>query len=445
MIWLVDYTHYKQEIDEALQQYKRDYFRMKSYRRHQVIGQTAPVKNRVFGTGLLRIATLLHKNGYPVRYLHYEMLEAALVNGEKMPEIVAFSCVCPTAPRCAELCTQIKMRSPNTMVMLGGVHVNVALDETKRRFPMFDRFITGYETAAAEQIVQQPLQNYTDRYVDYSLLPYPLSDYAINTLTTMGCPFRCRYCVDGIAPHFCACDNGQLDDMTKLLPARNLVHIFDSVLGHSEKRIREVCKAIKATGHQFLLSCDMRADLMTPELVRLIEDAGFVELRLGMESADTELLQENGRTLSFERFIEKLTMIRQNSKLYIALYTVTGLPGTTWEVQEKTLQACDYLLRSGLVDEIKNAMYVPYPMAHIDYTQQGITILNNDWAQYDRQSFPVYRTKEMSSEELWHMYLETARRINESWLKALGFSNYDEIPEIPGYYSEYVERNYLDK
>lgn len=307
---------------------------------------------------------------------------------------------------------------------------------------MFDVLIEGYERDAAEILAEAPLEREPSHYVDYSILPYPLHHYAINTFTTMGCPFRCSYCVDGRAPFFTASEDGQISEMMKLLPPRTLVHFFDSVLGHSTEGIKRLCNRLKALKHPFLFSCDMRAELLTPEIVHLLEEAGFVEIRMGMESVDDSLLQKNGRTLMFQTFMDKLRMVRRESKLYITLYTITGLPGTTRQVQERTLIGCHQLFREKLVDEIKNALYVPYPMVGTDYKDRGVEILNDDWAQYDRQSYPVFRTREMDQKQLFELYIETAERINQSWLEGLGFSSIEDVPLVDGYYSEYVEENY---
>lgn len=445
MIWLVDYTHYEKPIHPRLAAAKQDYFRMKSYARHRKIGPTAPVQTRVFGTGLLRIATILHRNQIPVRYLHYNQLISLLKQGAALPETVAFSAICPTVNHCESLAAEIKQRSPNTTVILGGVHANLNPETTASRFPVFDRVSLGHELAAAEAVAGRPLQPVPAPYVDYALLPYPLQAYAINTVSTVGCPFRCDYCADGRAPHYIASPDGQLSTMKKLLPPRTLVHFFDSVLGYSTEGAHQVCRAIQKADHPFLLSCDMRAELLTPELLSEMEAAGFVEVRLGMESADPELLVRNGRTLLPDRFAAQIAKIRQHSNMYITLYSITGLPGTTVASHEKTLRCCEELLREQLVDEIKNAQYVPYPTEGIDYAARGVTILNHNWTDYDRQSFPVYRTAEMSSQELWELYLHTAEDINRSWLKGLGFSSFDQVPVIEGYYSEYVQANYLGK
>lgn len=445
MIWLIDYTHYEKDIDPRLVKHKQDYFRLKSYVRWQKIGPTAPVRTKVFATGLLRLATILHRNGYAVRYLDYQMLEALLEQGAPLPEKVAFSCVCPTVPGCAELAQRIKALSPTTQVILGGVHVNLNPELTHQRYPIFDLLSVGYEYEAAEKIAGSSLKRYDGDYVDYDLLPLPLNEYAINTFTTMGCPFQCSYCADGRAPHFRASADGQMAQLKKRLPERNLVHFFDSVLGFSREGIADVCDALQRAEHPFLLSCDMRAELLTPELVTRMEKAGFVEVRLGMESADPELLKRNKRTLTVDRFQETVKMIRDHSNLYVTLYSITGLPGTNPVSQETTLEYCDYLFREHLVDEIKNALYVPYPMQGVSYADRGVEVLSQDWSGYDRQSFPVFRTEQMDPQQLWELYLHTAESINQSWLHGLGFRRFEDVPVIEGYYQEYIHANYLKK
>ena len=443
MIWLVDYTHYVQDIDPELVQCKTDYFRIKSYKRYQIIGPTNPPKSRVYALGLLRIATILDRNRYPVRYLHYYTLREILNSGsEELPEIVAFSCVCPTVPGCAAMAEQIKKRSPGTKVILGGVHVNLNPELTAKRYPVFDLMSVGYEREAAEKIAGAALEDVPEPYADFSLLPFPLSSYAVNTFTGAGCPFHCSYCADGRAPRFHASCDGQIGLMKTLLPERTLIHFFDSVLGYSRRGLHQVCNAIRKTEHNFILSCDMRADMLTPDLVRELREAGFAELRLGVESGDQNLLDRNERTLAVDSFANIMRMIRDNSDIYITLYSITGLPGTNVRSQQITLEYFDSLLQDRLADEIKNTLYVPYPMKGVDYAKRGVRILTEDWSRYDRQSFPVYETEEMSAEELWDLYLLTAREINKSWLKSIGYADYESIPVLEGYYTEYIKEYY---
>lgn len=444
MIWLVDYTYYNLSIDAELSRQKRDYFQIKTYKRATIIGETAPIKTRPFATGLLRLATILDRNGISVRYLSHDMLQQCLDNCDTPPQIVAFSSVTPTVPRCAKLAQQIKTRFPQTIIKIGGVHVTYNAEETLCRFPIFDEACIGYEHEAAERIAGVSLKKVADIYIDYSLLPLPLHEYAINTFSTLGCPFSCSYCMDRLSPHFTAQPDGNLGVLKKLLPKRNLVHFFDSVLGFSPEGIRKTCAAIQATEHEFILSCDMRADMLTPELLQCLSKAGFKEIRMGVESADEVLLKNNGRTLTAQKFHKQIQMIREHSDLYLTLYSITGLPGTTQVGQQKTLEYFDELFQKKLVDEIKNALYVPYPMKGLDYKARGVYVTNEDWACYDRQSFPVYHTDNFDEQTIWELYVTTAKSINESWLRSLGFSSYKDIPDLKIPYSEYVIRNYLN-
>lgn len=132
LIWLVDYTNYYKKIDDSLVKLKRDYFRIKSYKRNKIIGKTAPAKSKVFSMGLLRIATILHQNDVEIKYIHWYQMESLLSDLTKFPEMVAFSAVCPTVPMCAELGMKIKMYSPTTLVAIGGAQINVGLNQTKK-------------------------------------------------------------------------------------------------------------------------------------------------------------------------------------------------------------------------------------------------------------------------------------------------------------------------
>lgn len=431
-------------MDRELALLRKDYFTIKRYVRNKKIGPTAPAKTKTFSNGLLRIATLLAYNNIPVRYIHYYSLDQILLT-ESIPEIVAFSAVCPTIPRCAELAKAIKKISPNTKIVVGGVHINQALDETRNKFPIFDMFNTGYELTAAEQLAGQTLHNINEPYVDYCLLPYPLYEYSINTFTTLGCPFHCDYCADGLSPHLCTMSDGQLGIMKKTLPERTLIHFFDSILGYNREGAFKVCEQLEKLNHNFVLSCDMRADIMNPKLAQALERAGFVEIRMGLDTASDEILKKNNRTIMPETFIKQLKMIRNSSNLYISLYSITGLPGTTSKLHDITLDCIEYLHESHLVDEIKNAIYVPYPMLGVNYESRGVYITDHDWSHYDRSSYPVYHLEQLTEQEIWELFIKTAKWINQCWLKNCSFDSVLQIPKTENEFQEYYESNYFSK
>lgn len=443
MIWLIDYNHYTVTMDPILADLRKDYFAIKRYVRAKKIGETAPVKTKTFSNGLLRIATILNYNHISVKYIHYYEIDDCLMRPDEEPTIVAFSAVCPTVPRCAELARKIKKQFPNAKMMIGGAHVNQVPELTLEKFPVFDSVNNNYELKAAEFLAQRKLKECSGFYVDYQLLPHPLHQYGINTFTSLGCMFHCDYCADGTAPHFKAMEDGQIGVMKNLLPERTLIHFFDSVLGYSPKGTLEVCRNIKSLNHPFLLSCDMRADVLTPEIIVSLEKAGFVEIRMGLDTASIEVLQQNGRTIMPDTLLNKLKMIRDYSGLYVSLYSITGLPGTTKDLHRVTLDYMRYIYEHHLADEIKNAIYVPYPMRNVDYKNRGVYITDQNWEHYDRSSYPVYRLETLNESDIWNMFLETARWMNTCWLQSIGLNSITEVPAIENGFHEYYESNYL--
>lgn len=439
MIWLVDSTTYETTIDSRLQLLKRDYARIKGWHKRNRCGEFH-ASTRTFSMGLLRLATLLSFNGLKVRYLTCDDLETMLSDrSAEMPECIAFSTVCGTVPRCDELRKRVKAASPSTRVLIGGAHVNVAERLTRKRYPGFDDYIAAYELEAASRIAGEGLARApVGRYVDFSLLPHPMQEYAINTFVSSGCMFNCRYCQDGRAPHFCAHESGQIGELMRLLRPRTWVHFFDSNFGYTPEGALRACDAIRSTGHRFLLSCDMRAEFVTEPLIRAMESAGFREIRMGIESPSSAVLARNNRSLEPGRVLEKARLVRETSDIYVSLYSVTCLPGTTEGTMRETEELFYELLAERAVDEVKTCMFVPYPSD--EGFADGVRIVDDDWSHYDRQHYPVFRYEDIGREELWQHYLRACERINDGWLDGLGVSGIDSLPE--GAFPEYFTKVY---
>ncbi|MCI8930908.1 MAG: radical SAM protein [Lachnospiraceae bacterium] len=447
-VWLIDATAYKKEISQELLAIKKDYFKIKAYARKQRIGDHVLPVQRTFSTGLLRIATLLHRIGYDVQYYHLnDFLEQNMAELAKgCPDIAAFGCVCPTVPICGNLAEKIKSRYPAAITVIGGAHVNMALNQTIKKFPCFDRYSFGYDKEAAGRVIGREINREIEDepYVDYSILPYSLNEYDINIFTTLGCPFRCAYCQDGQMPYLEHRLDGGLGMIQEQLALGKLVHFFDSTLGYCESRLFEVCKALQALKHKFVLSCDIRAEFLTEKTLKALEDAGFREIRVGLEAADSRVLEKNNRKILPDTVMDKIKLVRKNSGLYLTLYTVSGLPGFTLETYRKNQEIYRYLLETRSVDEIKNAQYVPYPRDNMDLTGKGIIWMEDKWENYDRQSYPVYETKELTRQQIWEGFLDTARTINRAWLKGWGLGSVDELGNEE-LYPEYIVSNYLGK
>ena len=444
-IWLVDATVYKKEINLELLNLKRDYFKIKAHVRKNKIGTHLFPTQRTFSIGLLRIASILKVLNYEVEYFHLEEFQVIMesIDSQNLPALIAFGCVCPTIPICEMYSQKLKSKKRDIITAVGGAHINVAYNITRKRYEGFDRYIQGYDLEAVYHLigvadVKLPLAM---PYVDFSILPYKLNEYDINLFSTLGCPFKCSYCQDNKIPYFENDLDGGLHNIKEIFLGKKLIHFFDSTLGYSYERLMHVCKCLSDIRHGFILSCDMRAEYITKKSVIALEKAGFREVRIGLESADEDVLIKNNRNQSADMIHEKFKLIKEYSNLYLTVYSVSGLPSSTIASINKTYEMFHFLLGDKIVDEIKNAQYVPYPADDTDYTKEGIIIHDYNWENYDRQSFPVYSTVELSREQIWGAFIENAKVINHAWLIGNGFGAIDELGSVD-VYPEYVLQSY---
>jgi hypothetical protein len=322
----------------------------------------------------------------------------------------------------------------------------VAPTQILKRFGhAFDDVIDGYEEDAAARLLGGPLPPPgPGSRLDYRLLPHPVAEYSINLMTASGCPFRCTYCQDRLLPRM---DGGLDGGLGQLVGPDGLapgtpVHFSDSVLGGTVPRAMKVCGALAQLDHGMVLSCDMRPEFANLELLGQLRRAGFRELRMGLDSADAQVLVTAGRMAKPKRLPQVLERIREAEPgLYVSVYLVTGLPGTTEATLEENMAVVRQLLGAGLADQVKHHLYVPYPLDSCPTNDIRVEIVEQDWSAYDRNSFPVYELAGIGREQLWQAFLATEVAINDAWAAGFGLSA-DQVEALP-LYPDYNGRVYL--
>lgn len=456
-VWLIDANSYQKEIHPKMLQLRKQFFSLKSRAKEEYFGHHIVPTGHSFSLGLLRIATILNRNNINVKYFHLQDVSRMINNGEfencltqDHPSFLGFSCVTPTVQTCNDIAVMAKITCGDLKTGLGGSHAIAAPQKTRNQLTAFDYLFCESETDIIllfEKIFGEKLSipKFADEYVEYSLLPYSLDYYDLNIFTSIGCIQNCKYCLDNRRKPFMGNLDGGLTNLTKqqLLSKNRMIHFFDSSLGYSYARSLAVCDAIVASKHQYQLSCDLRADSITPELVYMLVKAGFVEISIGAESGDDNVLQASQKDAKCSDLINALKIVKENSNLYVSLYSLTGLPGTTSDTIHSSKDFFSYLLGSGLADEMKNAIFVPYPIDSFDYEKMGVYIFNQNWSDYDRQSYPVYNLNTMSAAEIWQDYLAITEYIVSSWAKKLGFSSLENLPTDR--YPETFASNYIGK
>jgi len=397
-----------------------------------------------YSRGLLTIAACLQQHGFAVKYLNH----ADVVDRKQIPSLakeadaVGISCLTPTFGIVKHVCDAVKVSKPDTVIVLGGPHVTARPRETLEECPSADFAMIGECEIRLPALLRsidnpEPVGGTAYRVKDgsvvmssapvppvvvrqlplpaYHLLSRPLSEYAHNVRTARGCRYGCGFCTERLSwrsPEESRRGSEQvleeLEFLSARLPQNTLVHFSDAVFNADWGNTAELVDRIEAARFSLLFSLDTRADRVVENEVRALANAGFKYFRLGFESLHDDLLRACGKAATRRDQQSASDIIRRvGDDLAIHAYMLTGLPGTTHESLVLDAIEIGRMIASDTVDVVGNKILVPYPGSpYYDAASEvGISILTHDWSKYDRRSCPVYRLKNLSSDEIYSGYL----------------------------------------
>jgi radical SAM superfamily enzyme YgiQ (UPF0313 family) len=356
------------------------------------------------GLGLLR--TILHQNGVTTDLLStractsWEELEAQLKGYEVLIMNVR-SYTFPVAYRSAQI---FKKVNPAGMVLTGGMHATVALDEMEA-IPEFDRICQGPGENIIVDLVKDPhafprvilgvgAKSMADwPMIDRTLWPQPASKKlakkfnwplepecgwgpgpVVTLLTSRVCPWQCVFCNEnsyipnmGRRPVEAVID--ELNYLDKKYGVGSLV-IHDSMFFQNPSWLEEwLEKYPRKANHVWPYWAAARADTVRqwPDLfTALIEETNWDTVSIGFESGSDRVLKILNKECNEEDnyfTIDLLTRIgdgmeRQGKKPPVFWSNIMlGIPGETREDAFKTMRMVKYTKR--ILPSI--SFYAPYP------------------------------------------------------------------------------------
>lgn len=227
------------------------------------------------------------------------------------------------------------------------------------------------------------IRNDVGPYVDLQSLPSP--DYALvydkdpgtrrskikHFIAGRGCPYGCTYCFNhalialyrGKGKHVRlrrAAD--VVDDVVRVrerYPLEFVVFVDDTFILDTDW-LEEFAGLYRArVGLPFF--CNVRANLVTPELVQLLRSAGCHSVSMGIEAGDDEVRNHLlNRNMSREQILRAARLIREGG-LRFSTTNMIGLPGTTIEDDLKTLD----LNAEARPDYAHAFIFQPYPRTRL--------------------------------------------------------------------------------
>jgi len=364
-------------------------------------------------------------------------LDTLLSNiAERKPSIVGLTSYSIQINTAATIAAEIKKRFPGILVCCGGPHVTVMPKETLEEFAGIDFIVCGEAELVFLQILNQLKQGKDlatirgvvtrgkdDTSYDYieklDELPFPAWDafdlelypglYPHRTKlelpmsTSRGCPFSCIFCV-------------------RPFGKKRRHRTVDSVINEIKRNIEEFgCESISFVDETFIFnlewsrqlfqtmideginkqinwSCSTRVDNMTPEMFRLMKEAGCYYVFFGFESGDDSILK-NMKKSFLAADIQRAVNMAKEARLIVVGSFIIGLPGETEETVMKTIQFAKEL-------DIYSTTFpiaVPFPgttlRSQAVASEYGMKILTNNWDDYGKQYPGVMDSDDLSMDK----------------------------------------------
>ncbi len=355
---------------------------------------------------------------------------------KREPHVVGFSVVTGTFHIVSRLAQDIRRSRPDVVIVAGGPHITAlpeepmpgvdvkifgegeisfteylqeaVLGDSARPIPGCVQFRNGQILSKGKPrplitpldqipIPSRELLRSTSYFHSY---PYPNVTAFTTMFTSRGCPFNCNFCGNEllwkgrVRYHSLERVYDEVDGIVR--QGINLIFFDDDVFTTQRKRLFAICDYLQRSHPRLQWICHVRADTVDREMLTRMKQAGCVEVQVGVEAGDNEVLRRAGKGLTVEQIKEAFRLlhdIRINSWATFIL----GNDGETHETIRKSIQLAEKLDPT----YCSFIVLLPFPGTRVfeDYSARGL-ITTYDWSKYSWHGDPVIRLEGLSEDDL---------------------------------------------
>ncbi|MCK5287466.1 MAG: cobalamin-dependent protein [Candidatus Omnitrophica bacterium] len=303
--------------------------------------------------GLCYIAAVLKKNKVVVKIIDAAVERLSILKiikrVEKMnPDVVGLTSTTYSFPFALILAKEIKKYFKDIVIIMGGSHIT-ANPDVLLRFNCFDFGVLGEGEVTMTELIEclkyngnfedvpglaferkeklffSPKRQFIE---DLDCLPFPDRDLVpldlyrpqpndwnvlpkLSMITTRGCSYGCIFCDKGVfgmkyrsfSPKYIVAEMKMLIDK---YGAKDIAFL-DSTFTTSIERVKDVILEIKRSKVDVNWTCTVRANVVTYDLLKEMKNAGCWRIRIGVESANNNVLKfiKKGITIEDVRKVSK--------------------------------------------------------------------------------------------------------------------------------------------
>ncbi|HEX8366391.1 MAG TPA: radical SAM protein [Allosphingosinicella sp.] len=345
-------------------------------------------------------------------------------------DIVGLTCMTVEFPMVVRIASRIRARSA-VPIVVGGAHVNAVKQQALEECAAIDfacvgegeyalneliaaiggegalEEITGLCWRRGGEIVVNPTRPYPK---DYDLLPFPAWDmFKVSTqipvLTHRGCPYRCTFCGhnSGFKTRFRSVGNvvAELRYAVETFKPE-VIRFEDETFGLDLKRTKEIIAGIieHKLHRKVTFSAQTRVDRVDAEFMKLLREANFETLELGVESGNPDVLKSIKKGITLDQ-VDRAVKLAKAENLSVWCKFILGHPNETRSTIRDTIR---YIARLN-PQRLSVSIMTPFPGTPIHEMavrgEGGYRLLSTDWKDFDKYStgaleldgLPLWRLK----------------------------------------------------
>lgn len=306
--------------------------------------------------------------------------------------IVGISCMTATYSRAIKIAEKIKSKTPDALIIFGGVHVTAFPEEALgtgfvdlvvrqegeiTMSEIYGSLVEGKDIYAIRGISYirngKIYHNPNRELADLSILPaFPFdlfedkidcySDFGF-VLTSRGCPFDCIFCSNRLITGraYRVFDIGYVIDQIRLLARKygqkSILFGDDNLVADKKRFFKLINALIEERLHKVVsFNTQIRAEDMTEDVLDLLKKANFRMIACGIETASERLLSFIHKKQTVEQVKRGVKLANAKGLLTGATF-IFGFPGETDSDRKKTFQ----LSRELPLSSARFNIATPYP------------------------------------------------------------------------------------
>jgi anaerobic magnesium-protoporphyrin IX monomethyl ester cyclase len=404
--------------------------------------------------GLAYIGAALEAAGVEVRMLDLVvfpyskgMLESVLEDFS--PNFVGITAVTMTFDHAAKVIKDVKDIDPAIWTIMGGPHVTFCAKETMHSVPELDFIALGEGEESVVQLVNEAENGchwnnvkglvyrqgseihstgIRKAILDIDAIPVParslipLGRYRalhlpVTMTTSRGCPFKCIFCVGRkmVGSTIRYRSPARVVDELEYLNGLHFhqINIADDLFNANRTRCLAVCDEIIARKLKAKWTCFGRVDMVSPEVLERMKEAGCDAICFGLESANAAILKTIKKRITTEQVLAAVSMCLDAGIIPHGSF-ILGLPGETPETLKETTDFGKRLKDMGALCGFH--LLAPFPGTAVreENNRLAIKILTNDWSQYHANR-AIVETPTVTRKMLDEIVIEWKDDFNE-WL-----------------------------